>query len=496
MAPILTSFKDDALIALDNLADRAAGLVTPSVRLGVTGLSRAGKTVFISSLVHNLLNGGRLPVFEPVRSGRVSKIRLEPQPDDAVPRFQYEDHIASLVRDRSWPDSTRAISQLRITLDYESASGWSRLLSPGRLSIDIVDYPGEWLLDLPLLSQDFRQFSDATVQRARTGMRAGLSREWLGLAATLGAAMPADEGSARRLAESFTGYLKACKEDDRSLSTLPPGRFLMPGDLEGSPALTFSPLPDLPAGRAPKDSLWSMMERRYEAYKTHVVKPFFREHFARLDRQIVLVDALQAVNRGSEALKDLEQALVDVLACFRPGVNSWLTSLVTRRIDRVLIAATKADHLHHESHDRLERIAARLVSRATERIGMSGAGLEVMALASVRATREATVEHDGHRLPVIVGTPIAGEKINGEIFDGERKTAIFPGDLPEDPQLLFEAVDRQPTSPSTTDPSMPELNFVRFRPPHLEETRGGLKLSVPHIRLDRAMQFLLGDRLA
>ncbi|GCA51646.1 YcjX family protein [Sinorhizobium meliloti] len=499
MAPILTSFKDDALIALDNLADRAAGLVTPSLRLGVTGLSRAGKTVFISSLVHNLLNGGRLPVFEPVRSGRVSKIRLEPQPDDAVPRFQYEDHIAALVRDRSWPDSTRAISQLRITLDYESASGWNRLFSPGRLSIDIVDYPGEWLLDLPLLGQDFRQFSDATVQRARTGMRADLSSEWLGLAVALGASAPADEGSARRLAESFTAYLKACKDDDRSLSTLPPGRFLMPGDLEGSPALTFSPLPDLPAGRAPKGSLWAMMERRYEAYKTHVVKPFFREHFARLDRQIVLVDALQAVNRGTEALKDLEQALADVLACFRPGVNSWLTSFVTRKIDRVLIAATKADHLHHESHDRLERITARLVSRATERIGMSGAGLEVMALASVRATREATVDHDGHRLPVIVGTPIAGEKINGEIFDGEKKTAIFPGDLPEDPELLFEAVDRvsaSALSASAPEQAMPELNFVRFRPPHLEETRGGLKLSVPHIRLDRAMQFLLGDRLA
>ena len=37
-----------------------------------------------------------------------------------------------------------------------------------------------------------------------------------------------------------------------------------------------------------------MMERRYEAYKTHVVRPFFRDHFARLDRQIVLVDALDA----------------------------------------------------------------------------------------------------------------------------------------------------------------------------------------------------------
>ncbi|KOF22737.1 amino acid regulated cytosolic protein [Ensifer adhaerens] len=497
MAPNLTSLKDDALIALDNLTDRASGLVNPSIRLGVTGLSRAGKTVFISSLVHNLLNGGRLPVFEPVRSGRVSKVRLEPQPDDAVPRFQYEDHIAALVRDRIWPDSTRAISQLRITLDFESASGWNRLFSAGRLSLDIVDYPGEWLLDLPLLAQDFKEFSDKSVARARARGRANLSADWLTLASSAGPTATADESSARRLAESFTAYLKACKADARSPSTLPPGRFLMPGDLEGSPALTFSPLPDLPDGRAPKGSLWAMMERRYEAYKKHVVSPFFREHFARLDRQIVLVDALQAINGGPDALLDLEQALADVLACFRPGTNSWLSSFLTRRIDKVLIAATKADHLHHESHDRLERITARLVNRAAASIDMSGAGLEVMAIASVRATREATVDHGGHTLPVIVGTPIDGEKINGDTFDGERKTAIFPGDLPDDPEVLFRAIDADMSAKTFGDVHpMPELSFVRFRPPHLEETGGGLKLSVPHIRLDRAMQFLFGDRLA
>jgi predicted YcjX-like family ATPase len=37
---------------------------------------------------------------------------------------------------------------------------------------------------------------------------------------------------------------------------------------------------------------------------------------------------------------------------------------------------------------------------------------------------------------------------------------------------------------------------VRFRPPELEDTGGGLKLSLPQIRLDRALQFLIGDRLA
>ncbi len=34
------------------------------------------------------------------------------------------------------------------------------------------------------------------------------------------------------------------------------------------------------------------------------------------------IDALQAMNRGPEAIQDLERALTDVLACFRPGTNS------------------------------------------------------------------------------------------------------------------------------------------------------------------------------
>lgn len=487
----LTNLADDALIALDNLSDRAASLVNPTVRLGVTGLSRAGKTVFISSLVHNLLNGGRLPLFEPARSGRISRVRLEPQPDDAVPRFQYEEHIRALISERLWPDSTRAISQLRITLEYESASGWGRFWSPGRLSVDIVDYPGEWLLDLPLLGQDFRAFSENTITLARNGVRYLLSSDWLGASTLLDPRAPADESAARRLAEAFTLYLRACKSDERSLSTLPPGRFLMPGDLEGSPALTFAPLPNLPDGRAPKGSLWAMMERRYEAYKSHVVKPFFREHFARLDRQIVLIDALQAVNRGTEAVHDLERALGDVMACFRPGSSGILSSLLTRRIDRVVVAATKADHLHHESHPHLEALTRRLVERAVKRIGLSGAGVEVMALASVRATREATVKQDGTTLPVIVGTPMAGETINGETFDGSRKTAIFPGDLPENPESLFQAVES-----NSEEPLAPTLNFVRFRPPEMDAPSGELRLSIPHIRLDRALQYLIGDRLA
>jgi predicted YcjX-like family ATPase len=323
---------------------------------------------------------------------------------------------------------------------------------------------------------------------AETPVRAQLAAEWRALAAEADPDGDADEMIARRLAESFAAYLKACKQDERALSTLPPGRFLMPGDLEGSPALTFAPLPRVGEGRARAGSLAAMMERRYEAYKTHVIKPFFREHVARLDRQIVLIDALQALNAGSEAMADMERAVTEILACFRPGRGNFLTDLFSRRIDRILVAATKADHLHHESHDRLQAIVRRLADRAIARAGFSGAAVDVAAMAAVRATREGTVKQGREALPVIIGTPIAGECIGNETFDGETETAIFPGDLPERPGKVFEKAGAD----EVPDP----LRFVRFRPPKLERTAEGVTLSLPHIRLDRALQFLIGDRLA
>ena len=54
-----TTITDEIGIALSNLADAATGNFTPTLRLGVTGLSRAGKTIFITALIHPLLTGGR-----------------------------------------------------------------------------------------------------------------------------------------------------------------------------------------------------------------------------------------------------------------------------------------------------------------------------------------------------------------------------------------------------------------------------------------------------
>jgi len=488
MALSFSDIVEEARLSARALLDFGDHFFNPTVRLGVTGLSRAGKTVFITALIHGLTRGGRFPVFEPFATGRIARARLEPQPDDAVPRFDYENHVRTLIEERRWPNSTVDISELRLVIDYQRQNGADRTLT-----LDIVDYPGEWLLDLPLLNKSYEQWSRESLGRSRERPRARLATQWHDHLATLNAEGREDEQAALTAARLFTDYLRACRDERFAMSLLPPGRFLMPGNLAGSPALTFAPL-DLPAdGAAPEGSLWAMMRRRYEAYKGVVVRPFFRDHFSRLDRQVVLVDALAAFNSGPEALHDLEAALAGILDCFRIGRSTFLSSLFRPRIDRILFAATKADHLHHSSHDRLEAVLRRAVARAVTRAEDTGADIDVVALAAVRATREAQVQRGREKLPSILGTPAPGEMAGSEAFDGKTEVATFPGDLPADPEELFKGESAfRGLSSATAEKT--DFRFLRFRPPHLER-EGADEPALPHIRLDRALQFLIGDRL-
>ena len=229
-----------------------------------------------------------------------------------------------------------------------------------------------------------------------------------------------------------------------------------------------------------------MMRRRYEAYRDVVVRPFFRDHFARLDRQIVLVDVLAALNAGPEAVRDLQDALVAILDCFRLGRGGWLSALFQPGADRILFAATKADHLHHSAHDRLEAILKRLTERAIARAGDAGAEVDVIALAAVRATREAHGARRGRRPAVDRRRRRAG-RAGGRVR--RQRDRVFPGDLPTEIGALSPAICRAGQAAQGGD-----FRSIRFRPPALEETDDGMP-ALPHIRLDRALQFLIGDRL-
>lgn len=446
-------------------------LFEPVLRLGVTGLSRAGKTVFITALVNNLMEPGRMPALRAARPGVMLGAWLQPQPDLTLPRFDYENHLAALTApEPRWPEGTRNVSELRLSFRLAPSGLTGALAGPRRLHLDIVDYPGEWLLDLALLDQDYAGWSRETLTRIADRPEA---QPFL---ASLGALDPAashDEDTARRLAAAFTGYLTEARAAGWSDCT--PGRFLLPGDLKGSPVLTFAPLP--PAEGARRGSLWREMQRRFEGYKAQVVQPFFRSHFARIDRQVVLVDLLDAIHRGPAALEDLRRAMAGVLGVFRPGGNGFLARLLRgRRVERILFAATKADHLHHSQHPALGALAEALLREARDRARFSGAGTAAMAIAALRATTEETRSHQGRDLPLV----------RGRLDDG-RQAAFHAGDLPVDPARLID-----PARQGAAGWLQGDYGAMRFAPPLFERRPGE---GLPHIRLDRAAEFLIGDRL-
>ncbi|HMH96423.1 MAG TPA: YcjX family protein, partial [Bradyrhizobium sp.] len=229
MALSFSEMIEEARLSARALLDYGDHFFNPTVRLGVTGLSRAGKTVFITALIHGLTRGGRFPIFEPFATGRIAKARLAPQPDDAVPRFDYENHVRTLMEQRRWPNSTVDISELRLVIDYQRKNGADRTLT-----LDIVDYPGEWLLDLPLLNKSYGQWYAESLGLSRERPRAPLAAQWHTQLATLNALEAEDEQAALTAAWLFTEYLRTCRDERFAMSLLPPGRFLMPGNLAGS----------------------------------------------------------------------------------------------------------------------------------------------------------------------------------------------------------------------------------------------------------------------
>ncbi|MEO5619654.1 MAG: YcjX family protein [Cypionkella sp.] len=470
---VFSSLTDGISRQIDGASSAVSGLFfEPVLRLGVTGLSRAGKTVFITALVANLLDRGRMPQLRAQAQGRIEAVYLQPQPDDTLPRFAYEDHLAALTGDDPrWPQSTRAISELRLSFRVKPEGMIGALTGPRVIHVDIVDYPGEWLLDLALLDKSYAAWSETTLQRIARRPEAA---EYLATARAEDGALRLEEPRAQALAGLYTAYLQAARAAGWSDCT--PGRFLLPGDLAGSPVLTFAPLPQ--PGSTPRGSLWREMERRYDAYKSRVVQPFFREHFARIDRQIVLVDVLEAIHQGPQALEDLRRTMAEVLAAFRPGRSRFLSSILGgKRVEKILFAATKADHLHHTQHPQLAAIMQAMLGEAKARADFAGAATAAMSMASLRATVEETLTRDGETV----------EAVRGRLLSTGKQAAMYPGELPRDPARLLS-----PAREGAQKWLDADFALMGFAP-----ARSSLKPGEgpPHIRLDRAAEFLIGDKL-
>ncbi|MGH6770215.1 MAG: YcjX family protein [Xanthobacteraceae bacterium] len=459
-----------------NLADIAQG---STVNLAVTGLSRSGKTVFITSLIHNLLsaihNPSRMPLLEVVGSGRLVGGRLDGAKAQRLPRFRYLDNIEMLADGADWPERTADLSETGIDIRFVPANPVGKLVgqisgTPATVSLRIIDYPGEWLIDLPLMAQSFAEWSRATLALHRKGARAQAAHEFLAFIAQHRYDATASDEIAKQAHDLYCASLLRAR-DLHGLTYLQPGRFLCRGSLGDAPFLWFAPL-EVPesAGVFPAGSLGALMEQRFEVYKREVVARFYEDHFRHFTRQIVLVDVLHALLAGREAFDDTRLALEAILQSFRYGSGGILSKLLWGpHIDKVLFAATKADHVPDIQRDHLAELLRNMAAFPAIEARSASAGIDVIALASVISTTEDTQEIDGQRVQVVVGRPVGSN----------RQSKFFVGTVPI-----------RPPRPDAWGTSF--LNIPVFEPPAIEAAPVD---GIPHINLDVALEFLLGDRL-
>jgi predicted YcjX-like family ATPase len=423
------------------------------VRLAVTGLSRAGKTVFITSLLQNLLALGAgqdtLPAFAKAlarESGtRLRSVRLVPPGAARVPWFDLRARLAQLAAEPpSWPTPTDDIAQISLVLELDRPF---RLLGTRRIRLEILDYPGEWLLDLPMLEQSFAVWSRAMLTRLAPLPQAA---EFLAFAATVRASEPADETRVRRGHALYRAALEAAR-GDLGLRFLQPGRFLTQGRRDELPFMWFFPLA-LDAS-PPPGSLGALLRDRFDAYRAdmraQVFDPFFRD----FNRQVVLVDVLGALSAGRGAYADTEAALAAIAA-----------GLARRRLKRVVFAATKADHVPALRRDNLRHL------------------LEALTRTAGRAA------HRGHVIAAVLSTTDgapqmldgrAVETVTGVLLGEDRARPVFVGDVPS-------------AQPPESFWNRPHFALPVFRPPRIDP--GGTQ-GIPHLGLDTLLVDLLGDLL-
>ena len=439
------------------------------IRIAVTGLSRAGKTAFITSFINQLLcvkENPNLPFFSLFKRGDFIGSKFQSYEDLHIPQFKYDEAMTRITTDPvSWPPSTSSVTQSRLSIRYKVNNRWlKKIQDTSLLTIDIVDYPGEWLLDLPLLQMTYSQWVAQCDSWINKVPRKGLAKEFIEQLSEIQSNDKVSQQKIADIAESYKKFLQRCKDSEQNMSLIQPGRFILPGELLGAPVLDFFPLL---IRTAAQDGVYQVLEERFNYYRDFIVRPFFKEYFAKVDRQIVLVDCLSTLNAGYESYKDMQFTLSQLLEGFNYGQSNWIKRIFNPTIDKLMIVATKSDHVPPEQHRNLEAFLQSMLQQTRNAIGYEGIELETMAISSINVTEPVIAEHDNKKLMCVRGR----EKKSGDMI------VNYPGKIPDSP-ITKEQWNTM------------EFNFVEF------DINGIDTEILPHIRMDKVIEFLLGDKFS
>lgn len=411
-----------------------------------------------------------LPALQTIIGARSFRAALASAGADSLPRFALRANMAALAKDPPvWPERTGSVSLLAMDLEI-GRPGLGAILPARDLRVEFLDYPGEWLLDLPLLSQDFATWSNQALRQLE-GVPAASA--FLSFVNALPSGAAGDEAVAATGHRLYRDVLHRLR-DGAGWRFLQPGRFLMPAPGPEPPWIEFFPARN-------NGGLGALLRARYDAYREDLRRQLVSPLFGQVDRLVVLADVLSALHDGAAAYRDTEAGLRAASESLRwqnawidwvpSALRSWMPPFLAGGISRVAFVATKADHVAQRQRGNLLALmqALTMMGHGTGGDQQPDHRRSVHAIASVRCTEDFVWTLDGRNISAV----------RGRVIGDARMTRSYPGEVPDSP-------------PDDSFWAHPFLELPQFEPLRLAgEGRAG----IPNIGLDALLAFLLEDVL-
>ncbi len=432
-------------------------------RVTVTGLSKSGKSVFLTSLIYQLLADDKIEHVH-TKSGKKFNVKLMP-PESSISRFDYYNFVREFrSKNPTWPRSTKSVTKTSLEINVKSRYSW---IENKKVELELIDYPGEWLLDLDMQGKSFEDWSLNIFNLSEKNPRKELIKNYIKLINSIELYRKSGEKEDEAIVEEYKNFLKKCYE--KGLSFIQPGRLLQPGDLSNDPILLFAPLPSPQIlASVEKDSIYSRFKERYNRYVKEVVRKLHLNHFQNFDTQIVLIDLLKTLENSKDSFEDMRYSIKKILENFTYGKNNFLTKLFGVKIEKVIFAATKADLIPKNQIEEYKKLLEDMIFEIKRELDVEHIDTDVTVIASIKCADTVYAKIKGEKVACLKG-----------VLEGEDTPSIhYPGELPK--SLREEDLWNR------------EFKFPNFKPPRFPDTN---TKAPPHIRMDRIIYDILKDKL-
>ncbi|MDO6475421.1 YcjX family protein [Alteromonas sp. 1_MG-2023] len=390
----MKSFLKNVLSPLEPLLDgmTSAGdwFTRENHRFTITGLSRSGKSMLFTSLMTILKYRSEhqyqcLPLLKHLPAELVDSMWLEPVDD--FPLFPIDDHIASLEKGE-WPAPTENVYAFKMVVRLKQTGQFKKYLFPHtHVVFEFIDYPGEWITDLPMAGKTFAQWSDSALAQQMTDPQRFYAKDWHHTLEQFDFDSDPTPEAMLTLTSSYRDYLKQAKK--AGIAMLQPGSFLLDGSGFNWRETGFTPLP----AKISSDIThpWTKsFNARFSEFQQDWLKPLRAGTFREADKQIILVDLFEGLNHSKQHLAQLKETLSHLADVFVYGEQDWFSKHVLRKqeIGKVAFVATKSDLIPDAEKPQLLALLKDVCGGATAKLEREDVPYEHFLVSAIQATDE------------------------------------------------------------------------------------------------------------